>query len=142
MKKKTMFQLGMVFGSVAVLFAFMLRRLRFSADDWQYTLPNGYSMLCLGENRTALWKREGTSLKTVVAPPVVSFCHNARYVGCVRTAGSLRLYYLIDTLQRETYGPFSSEETFAREAEQAGAAGLGAWQSTAAMPAGAQPLGK
>lgn len=87
-----------------------------------------------------------------IAPMVVQFCYNDRYVGASRIHPDEISYdayvngkevdvdwFLIDTLEDTVYGPFENEEEYTSFACELGVTDLNDWVSVTQKPEGVKP---
>lgn len=95
--------------------------------DWDYELPNGYSIWRINSQSIKLVKLENEySAHTVVDRYVLEFCYNESYIGIKRLMIDENIpyedvdieamdhsnpsYYLIDTQKDIVMGPYTEEE--------------------------------
>ncbi len=116
-------------------------------SDWSYILPNDYEIWHINSREIVCGKKNGEqSLSSTVTNYISEFCYNTQYVclQCVVVPEDLSqpidksnpYFYIIDTLNDETYGPFTELE-YSEYIGEKSIADLTSWIKTAPRPEGA-----
>lgn len=131
-------------------------------SDWLYELPNDYAIsnnayvtvdfvkITSKQSGSRLDEFLGfysCSLNTVIESYINEFCYNEQYVAVKQfdpekldfenfelNDFSDPLYYLVDTVSTNIYGPYKSQEEFDFACKELNVVGLGEWISTRSNP--------
>lgn len=116
-------------------------------NDWSYKLPNKYEINHINSREIICGKRETEHSSSIIIDRYVTeFCFSNQFVSlkCVDVPQDLSEeinrsdpdYYIIDTVNNATYGPFD-ERRYSEEIEELNVTGLSAWVKTYPRPEGA-----
>ena len=115
--------------------------------DWEYDLPNGYTIWHVNSQEIVLGHyNTSNSISTVIEGIILEFCHNDDFV-CVKTNNGNEsatsqndpdsvCYYLINTIDETVYGPYTYQE-FEDSLTAFGVNTLTDWIATKPAPDGA-----
>lgn len=121
-------------------------------SDWKLILPNNYEMWHINSKEIIIGYKDTESSLTTgrdgttigIKADVVEVCFNDRYVGAKQIDVQQDLkqeidtsnprYYLLDTLKREVYGPFTTINQFNKKCSELGVYHLSKWEKTRPAP--------
>ncbi len=115
--------------------------------DWEYELPNQFAIWRINSRNIVLNDMSEKQKGTPIDGYIISFCAGERFVGIKRAVSVPKdleeeidrtryHFYLVDTLLRRCYGPYTSNTAYDAACKDLGAADLGKWLDTVPAPKG------
>lgn len=113
-------------------------------NDWSYALPNDYEIWHINSREIVCGKKNTeNSILYVVSKYITEFCYNDSFVCLKRVDVPENIYqeidmtapdyYIVDTVENETYGPFDKEQ-YQRKIDKLTITGLSSWIKTTPRP--------
>ena len=106
-------------------------------NDWDYTLPNGYSVMHINSKKIIISYNGNEKTNAEIRSFVKSFVYDSRYVFAVcspEKESSDEIYYIIDTMEHNLFGPFENYCDFEEAADSLGVSVPTNWYRTETEP--------